>query len=123
MPAWITSLLRELTPSPIPLSLSTTITSRPARASARATARPMTPAPTTRHLTDSIPQLSAPGGAFLGANIQRDQALLERRRRIAIGTGAAQEAFANQYPVKQLAQVSREFTSSRASIPRHGIPG
>jgi hypothetical protein len=67
-PAWMTSLLRELTPAPIPLSLSTTITSRPARASARATARPMSPAPTTRHSTDSIPQLSVPGDAFLGAN-------------------------------------------------------
>jgi hypothetical protein len=69
MPAWMTSLLRELTPAPIPLSLSTTITSRPVRASARATARPMTPAPTTRHSTDSIRQLSAPSGAFFAANI------------------------------------------------------
>src|SRR5215470_17684480 len=47
MPAWITSLLRELVPVPIVPSRSSTITSRPASANARATARPTTPAPTT----------------------------------------------------------------------------
>jgi hypothetical protein len=47
MPAWMTSLLRELVPVPKLGAASTTSTSRPAMASARATARPTTPAPTT----------------------------------------------------------------------------
>src|SRR5262245_53853600 len=47
MPAWMTSLLRELVPVPIALSRSSTITSRPASAKARAIARPTTPAPIT----------------------------------------------------------------------------
>src|SRR6266852_6001026 len=41
----MTSLLRELVPVPIVLSLSTTMTSRPPSASALAMARPTTPAP------------------------------------------------------------------------------
>ena len=48
MPPWITSLLREDTPLPMPLVASATITSWPLRAAARATASPTTPAPTTR---------------------------------------------------------------------------
>src|SRR5215467_2943752 len=47
MLAWITSLLRELVPVPIVPSRSSTTTSRPASAKARATARPTTPAPIT----------------------------------------------------------------------------
>src|SRR5262245_50935826 len=47
MPAWITSELRELVCVPIASSASTITTSRPSRASARATARPTTPAPIT----------------------------------------------------------------------------
>src|SRR5665213_1785175 len=54
MPAWITSLLREEVTVPIPSAASSTITSRPACASRRATARPMTPAPMTTHSTLSI---------------------------------------------------------------------
>ncbi len=54
MPAWTTSLLRELAPIPMWSSLSTTITSRPLHAKARATASTMTPAPMTRHSTESI---------------------------------------------------------------------
>src|SRR6266404_8849802 len=53
MPAWMTSLLREEVSKPMPYSRSSTITSMPARASARATASPTTPAPTTTHSTDS----------------------------------------------------------------------
>src|ERR1043165_4636497 len=48
MPPWITSLLREDTPLPMPLVCSATMTSCPFSAAARATARPTTPAPTTR---------------------------------------------------------------------------
>src|SRR5262245_5283310 len=48
MPAWITSLLREEMPVPMPSACSATITSWPAIAAARATASPITPAPTTR---------------------------------------------------------------------------
>src|SRR5216684_4671343 len=44
----MTSLLREEMPVPMPDSASATITSCPASAAARATARPTTPAPTTR---------------------------------------------------------------------------
>src|ERR1041385_4060466 len=47
MPAWITSEFRELVCVPIASSPSRITTSRPARASARATASPTTPAPTT----------------------------------------------------------------------------
>src|SRR5208282_1454624 len=48
MPPWITSLLREETPLPMPPVASATITSWPRRVAARATASPTTPAPTTR---------------------------------------------------------------------------
>src|SRR3954471_13790296 len=48
MPAWITSLLREDTPLPMPPVASATITSWPASAACRAMARPTTPAPITR---------------------------------------------------------------------------
>src|SRR5476651_2518972 len=53
MPAWMTSELRELVPVPIPSADSRMMTSRPARASARATARPTTPAPITTQSTVS----------------------------------------------------------------------
>src|SRR3954451_8841995 len=45
----MTSLLREEVSKPICQAWSSTITSRPASASARATASPTTPAPTTMH--------------------------------------------------------------------------
>src|SRR5918994_6400582 len=48
MPAWITSLLREDTPLPIPGVFSATTTAWPSIARARAQASPTTPAPTTR---------------------------------------------------------------------------
>src|SRR6202000_2843362 len=48
MPPWITSLLREETPLPMPLVISATMTSWPFKADARATASPTTPAPITR---------------------------------------------------------------------------
>src|SRR4051812_44893362 len=48
MPAWITSLLREDTPLPMPPVVSATITPWPRKASARAIASPTTPAPMTR---------------------------------------------------------------------------
>src|SRR6266481_8075550 len=54
MPAWITSLLREDVAVPIPSAASRMITSRPAWASRRATARPITPVPITTHSTLSI---------------------------------------------------------------------
>src|SRR6185369_10407232 len=47
MPAWMTSELRELVCVPIASSPSRITTSRPASASARATARPTMPAPIT----------------------------------------------------------------------------
>src|SRR5580698_9270786 len=54
MPAWITSLLRDEVTVPIPSAASRMMTSRPACASRRAIARPITPAPTTTHSTLSI---------------------------------------------------------------------
>src|SRR6476646_11336237 len=54
MPAWITAELRELVCVPIASSASRITTSRPDRASARATARPTTPAPITTHSTLSM---------------------------------------------------------------------
>src|SRR5688572_11901189 len=47
MPAWMTSELRELVCVPMASSASSTTTSRPAMARARATARPTTPPPMT----------------------------------------------------------------------------
>ena len=63
MPAWITSLLRELTPVQSPLAFNDDHFA-PGPSERSCAARPMTPAPTTRHSTDSIPQLFAPSGAF-----------------------------------------------------------
>src|SRR4051812_25137788 len=54
MPAWITSELRELVCVPIASSASRITTSRPARARARAMARPTTPAPMTTASTRSM---------------------------------------------------------------------
>src|SRR6185436_2761212 len=54
MPAWITSELRELVCVPMASSPSRMTTSRPARASARATASPTTPAPITTASTLSM---------------------------------------------------------------------
>src|SRR6516225_2652565 len=54
MPAWITSLLRDEVTVPMPSAASSTITSRPACASRRAIASPITPAPMTTHSTFSI---------------------------------------------------------------------
>src|SRR5206468_4575477 len=64
MPAWITSELRELVCVPIASSASRMITSRPAIASSRATARPTTPAPTTTASTLSTrePPFERKGG-------------------------------------------------------------
>src|SRR5262249_44438440 len=66
MPAWITSLLRELVPVPIVLSRSSTITSRPASAKARATARPTTPAPITTVSICSTDTMRSPSGDSKG---------------------------------------------------------
>jgi hypothetical protein len=54
MPAWMTSLLRELVPLPMVVCDSTMTTSCPAIANARALASPITPAPTTTQSTLSI---------------------------------------------------------------------
>src|SRR4028119_218788 len=51
MPPWITSLLRDETPLPMPAVASATITPWPRSAIARAAARPTPPAPLTRHST------------------------------------------------------------------------
>jgi len=47
MPAWITSLLRELVSMPMAALASSTTVSMPRNARARAQARPTTPAPIT----------------------------------------------------------------------------
>src|SRR5579859_1243418 len=60
MPAWITSLLRELVSVPIASAASRTITSRPASASSRATAKPTTPAPITTQSAVSAIGLACP---------------------------------------------------------------
>src|SRR5882724_9415615 len=54
MPAWMTSLLRELVSLPMVSPRSSRMTSRPLRARARAMASPMTPAPTTTQSTLSV---------------------------------------------------------------------
>ncbi len=54
MPAWITSLLREEVTVPMASASSSTMTSRPAWASLRATASPITPAPMTTQSTLSM---------------------------------------------------------------------
>src|SRR4051812_5937904 len=72
MPAWITSELRELVCIPTCRSASRTTTSRPVRARARATPRPMTPAPITATSADSI-VISVPldGGGVGGVAAER----------------------------------------------------
>src|SRR6185312_990027 len=55
MPAWTTSLLRELVAVPIADSASSRMVSWPAIAQALATASPTTPAPTTTQSTSSTP--------------------------------------------------------------------
>src|SRR5438128_942521 len=64
MPACTTSELRELVCMPTRRSDSSTTTSRPVCASARATARPTTPAPMTATSADSLmsPLAREPGG-------------------------------------------------------------
>src|SRR4030081_2944844 len=64
MPAWITSLLRDDVTVPIPSAASSTTTSRPACASCRAIARPITPAPITTHSTLSIPSTQRQSHVF-----------------------------------------------------------
>src|SRR5262245_49054186 len=64
----MTSLLRALVAVPMPSARSTTTTSWPVHASSRATARPITPAPTTSASTRSIAALQA--GAFVHAQVQ-----------------------------------------------------
>src|ERR1700720_178965 len=59
MPAWITSLLRELVSVPIADCASRIGVSRPRSAMARATANPTTPAPMTTHSIDSLTSLPA----------------------------------------------------------------
>lgn len=54
MPAWMTSLFRELVAVPMASAASRTMTSRPAIAIARATANPTTPAPITMQSVVSV---------------------------------------------------------------------
>src|SRR5690606_12666511 len=65
MPAWITSLLRELMPVPKLASASSTSGAWPRAASSAATASPTTPAPITTVSTDSISATGA-GAAYAG---------------------------------------------------------
>src|SRR5512134_3357222 len=67
MPAWMTAELRELVWVPIASSASRITTSRPAMASARATARPTTPAPITTASSFSMEEQAVEGeGADAG---------------------------------------------------------
>lgn len=86
-PACMTSLFLELVSVPIPPAASSTITSWPASASARPTARPTTPAPTTTastmdtdeerlRLGASWQALLAPCQAFLRKGLARRHMLL-----------------------------------------------
>src|ERR1700722_10768228 len=67
----MTPLLRELVIEPIAVSASSTRTSRPRCASARATASPMTPAPTTMISTFSMEQLKSVRGFSNGRRSDR----------------------------------------------------
>src|SRR4051812_5277544 len=82
----MTSLLRDETPFPIPFVASATITSCPARAAARPTASPTTPAPTTRICMGALAQralagfgLPPPGGRRVGEGVSRDTELIPSR--------------------------------------------
>src|SRR5262245_4283821 len=81
MPAWMTSELRELVCEPKVGSLSTTITSRPASASARATARPTTPAPITATSIDSAPLIA------LATSLERTHVLRDAARHDDVEAG------------------------------------
>src|ERR1700761_1515794 len=77
MPAWITSLLRDDVSVPIPSVGSRMITSRPAIASARATARPTTPAPATTQSTSStVESPHRPGGHRVRLGTERSPDML-----------------------------------------------
>src|SRR5690242_396014 len=69
MPPWITSELREDTPLPMPPVASATMTSWPARAAARAIARPTTPAPMTRTCMGRLGELIRHGRACPGHDV------------------------------------------------------
>src|SRR5271166_6755900 len=84
MPAWITSLLRDDVAVPMPSAASRMITSRPANASARATARPTTPAPTTTQSTDST-------RCLLGGMLARRNKAYHRRHDVRRSAAAAQD--------------------------------
>src|SRR5690606_34563335 len=77
MPAWMTSLLRELIPVPKPASDSRTSGVRPRTASSAATASPTTPAPITIVSTVSISGalLARPssGGRVCSGGLHRDR--------------------------------------------------
>src|SRR3546814_8780062 len=88
MPAWMTSELRELVPVPMASLASATSTSRPACASARATARPTTPAPTTMQSISVLMMESDSSGMFVGG-CQVEPAGVEDQRRL----GAMAAAF------------------------------
>src|SRR3990170_4270329 len=88
MPAWITSELRELVWVPIASSASRITTSRPAIASARATARPTTPAPiTTASSFSTQQQLLESEGTDAGEGRHAGH-----RPRAAVERGAEQRA-------------------------------
>src|SRR5689334_9880820 len=94
MPAWITSELRELVCIPTWRSASRTTTSRPARASSRATPRPTTPAPMTATSADSLidpPRATTRGSGCTGQDLSVVGARLQRHGRGSdLGTLLAQ---------------------------------
>src|SRR5882672_11310643 len=96
MPAWMTSELRELVCVPIASSVSMMTTSRPDRASARAAAKPTTPAPTTTASTLSMRHRSfeeecAQAGNG-GQGCERARAAVERGAEAGADQRAAGEA-------------------------------
>src|SRR5690349_12385288 len=100
MPACMTSLLRELVPTPIASAASSTITSRPRAASARATASPTTPAPITTH---SIWSMSLDAADFATRRLVhpcrwQQHAANERRTPLAAERTAVLRPFYNGHP-------------------------
>src|SRR5215475_13135462 len=80
----MTSELRDEVSVPIVPAASRMITSRPASASSRATASPITPAPATTHSTFSIPPPTPPARLYQDAKSAPQQGLAERPAHLRI---------------------------------------
>src|SRR5688572_24163683 len=120
MPACTTSLLRDEVPVPMPSAASTTTTSRPASASAFATARPTTPAPTTRQSIRSTATVVAVSGLAGRAPLGRGA---NRAQRGPAGDHVGVEAEMDQRrPARRERRLERRLEGGGAVYALPGVP-